>query len=145
MKKSSCSSGGSGSGSSRRRRRRAGGGKTREVERPSISGRGCYGANNRRLKRKNKGLAVHHRDFRSGRGFAEGTRGKKKGRSDEEAEGGEGGPDPHIHCTYAATYRPAYPRRQGHYRIITYHTYRATTMMARVASTTDELRRTHIS
>lgn len=31
--------------------------------RGSISGRGCYGANNRRLKRKNKGLAVHHRDF----------------------------------------------------------------------------------
>lgn len=52
----------------------------------SISGRGCYGANNRRLKRKNKGLAVHHRDFRPGQGFAEGTRGKKKGRSDEEAE-----------------------------------------------------------
>lgn len=33
----------------------------REVERGGISGRGCYGANNRRLKRKNKGLAVHHR------------------------------------------------------------------------------------
>ncbi|KYM80002.1 hypothetical protein ALC53_09528 [Atta colombica] len=28
--------------------------------RGSISGRGCYEANNRRLKRKNKGLAVHH-------------------------------------------------------------------------------------
>ncbi|EZA58982.1 hypothetical protein X777_16942 [Ooceraea biroi] len=37
--------------------------------RGSISGRGCYGANNRRLKRKNKGLAVHHRDFRPSQGL----------------------------------------------------------------------------
>lgn len=78
--------------------------------RGSISGRGCYGVNNCRLKRKNKGPAVHHRDFRLHQGFAEGTRGKKKGRSDEEAEAtGREGLDQHTHTyiPYAATYRSA--------------------------------------
>lgn len=105
--------------------------------RGSISGRGCYGANNRRLKRKNKGLAVHHRGFRPGQGYP---------REEERARGTEGGggagregSDSHtLAHAYTRAYvhsmhhvSAGYPRRQGHYRIITYHTYCATTMMAR--------------
>jgi len=62
--------------------------------RGSISGRGCYGANNRRLKRKNKGLAVHHRDFRLGQGY---PREEERARGMEgEGKTGREGPDSHT-------------------------------------------------
>lgn len=80
---------------------------------------------------------MHHRGFRPGQGYP---------REEERARGTEGGggagrEDSDSH-TLAHAYTRAYvhsmhhvsagyPRRQGHYRIITYHTYCATTMMAR--------------
>lgn len=80
---------------------------------------------------------MHHRGFRSGQGYP---------REEERARGTEGGggagregSDSHtLAHAYTHAYvhsmhhvSAGYPRRQGHYRIITYHTYCATTMMAR--------------
>lgn len=80
---------------------------------------------------------MHHRGFRPGQGYP---------REEERARGTEGGggagregSDSHtLAHAYTRAYvhsmhhvSAGYPRRQGHYRIITYHTYCATTMMAR--------------
>jgi len=70
--------------------------------RGSISGRGCYEANNRRLKRKNKGLAVHHRGFRPGQGYP------REEETVRETEGGGAGREGSNSHTLAHTHAYAH-------------------------------------